>query len=133
MPSVAVGETFTWERTFTDEEVLAFARISGDTGAHHLIRDPEGRLLVHGLLVATIPTKIGGDVDFIARAMNFEFLRPVFTGDLVRCRATVTEAEPEQRRLRVGFDVVCVNQHSKEVLRLLATGIIRTGAPATGS
>jgi len=128
MARIAVGETFTWERTFTDEDVLAFARITGDAGTLHLTPDPEGRLRVHGLLVASIPTKIGGDLDFIARTMTFEFLRPVFTGDLVRCRATVTEAEPDRQRLRVGFDVVCHNQHGNEVLRLVAAGIILPGA-----
>ena len=68
------GDALTWSRTFTEKERLDFADLSGDKGAHHIQRDEEGRLLVHGLLTASIGTKIGGDFNFIAREMTNEFL-----------------------------------------------------------
>ncbi len=46
-------------------------------------------LIVHGLLTTTLPTKIGGDLNYIARQMVFEFLWPVFTGDTIRCEVTI--------------------------------------------
>ena len=49
--------------------------------------------MVQGLLTATLPTKVGGDWNYIAREMNFEFLRPVFTGDTIRCEVTITQLE----------------------------------------
>jgi acyl dehydratase len=87
---VQIGDTSSWERTFTIEDVQLFARISGDQGVHHMRPDKQGRILVHGLLTATLPTKLGGDLNFIAREMIFEFLRPVFTGDAIRCENTIT-------------------------------------------
>ena len=49
--------------------------------------------MVHGLFTASIGTKLGGDLDYIAREMVSEFLRPVFTGDTITCELTMTEVE----------------------------------------
>jgi len=54
------GQTFTWSRTYTAEEVRTFSQISGDKGEHHILPDEQGRLIVQGLLTATLPSKIGG-------------------------------------------------------------------------
>ena len=86
-----VGDTLSWERTFTEEDIRLFARFSGDEGEHHLEPDEKGRLMVHGLLTATLPTKLGGDMNFIARQLVFQFLRPVFSGDTVRCEVTLID------------------------------------------
>jgi hypothetical protein len=43
--------------------MTCFADVSRDRGIHHVKSDEDGRLLVHGLLTATIPTKLGGDID----------------------------------------------------------------------
>lgn len=40
---------FTWQRTFTEEEILQFSQLSGDKGRHQMERDEKGRLMVHGL------------------------------------------------------------------------------------
>src|SRR5437870_7179281 len=77
----AQGDVLAYERSFSVDEVRAFAAVSGDRGVHHVDLDARGRLLVHGLLTATIPTKLGGDVDYLAQEMTYRFHRPVFTGD----------------------------------------------------
>jgi acyl dehydratase len=81
--------------------------------------------MVHGLLTATVPTKIGGDLNFIAREMKFQFHRPVFAGDTVTCMVTVVEFEPADQYKNVRTDFVCRNQHGKEVMSGYAQGIIR--------
>lgn len=124
--TVEEGQRFSWQRTFTLEDVEAFARVSGDRGTHHLRPDEAGRIMVHGLLTATIPTKIGGDLDYIAREMTFEFLRPVFVGDTIRAEAVVTGAHPEAGHLAVAVDFECHNQDGKMVLAGSTRGIIRT-------
>lgn len=124
--AVEVGQTFSWQRTFTREDVEAFARLSGDRGTHHLQPDANGRIMVHGLLTATVPTKIGGDLDYIARVMTFEFLRPVFVGDTVRVDAVVTKVLPEAGQLSVAMDCECRNQDGKMVLAGSTHGIIRS-------
>src|SRR5205814_469728 len=64
-----VGDVLAWERTFSEEDVRLFGRLSGDEGVHHVAADEQGRLMVQGLLTATLPTKIGGDLNVIAREM----------------------------------------------------------------
>ena len=121
-----IGDVISWERTFTEEDVRAFARLSGDEGIHHLQADAHGRLMVHGLLTASLPTKVGGDLNLIAREMKFQFLRPVFVGDTIRCDVTLVVFEPGEDFNKVTSRIVCRNQQGKEVLTGEASGIIRT-------
>ena len=120
-----VGDVIVWERTFTEEDVRQFALVSGDQGEHHMQPDEQGQLIVHGLLTATLPTKIGGDLNYIARQMVFEFLRPVFTGDTIRCEVTITQLEKLENRTNIAATWVCCNQQGKEVLAGHAYGIIQ--------
>ena len=78
-----------------------------------------------GLLTATIPTKIGGDMNFIAREMKFQFYRPVFAGDTITCACTVVEFEPVERYTNVRTEFVCRNQDGKEVMTGQAFGVVR--------
>ena len=120
-----IGDTITWERTFTEDDIRLFNQVSGDEGRHHVTPDEQGRLMVHGLLTATVPTKIGGDMNFIAREMKFQFHRPVFTGDTITCVVTVVEFEPTEQYTSVRTDFVCRNQHGKDVMTGYAQGIVR--------
>ena len=101
------GETLSYERSFTTEDVERFAEVSRDEGAHHTTADEDGSLVVHGLLTATLPTKLGGDIDFLARTMEFEFHRPVYTGQTVRCELTLDEVTEREDRYDVAGTYVC--------------------------
>lgn len=120
-----IGDTLTWSRTFTGDEIRLFASLSGDEGVHHLVPDEHGRLMAHGLLTATLPTKIGGDLNFIAREITFQFLRPVFAGDTIECVVTLMELEPSDQLTRMSSKWVCRNQHGKDVMTGEARGVIR--------
>ena len=120
-----IGDTISWTRTFSEEDIRLFNRVSGDEGIHHVTPDEQGRLMVHGLLTATIPTKIGGDMNFIAREMKFQFYRPVFAGDTITCACTVVELDPMERYTNVRTEFVCRNQDDKEVMTGYATGVVR--------
>lgn len=126
--TLKVGDVFTWSRTFTDEETLQFAQLSGDMGRHHLERDEQGRVMVHGLFTASIGTKIGGDLNYIAREMNCEFIRPVFTGDTITCELTITDVVQMDGYKKVAMKSVYRNQHGKEVLIGTSHGIIKDEA-----
>ena len=121
---LTVGQRFTWIRTFTDEDVRQFAEVSGDRGAHHVQPGPDGRVMVQGLLTATLPTKIGGDLSFMAREMTFEFVRPVFSGDAVTTDVTILSVEPQGSRERASIEAVCRNQAGKEVLLAHIRGFV---------
>ncbi|MFL5804188.1 MAG: MaoC family dehydratase N-terminal domain-containing protein [Roseiflexaceae bacterium] len=120
-----VGEIISWHRTFTEDDVRRFSHVSGDAGAHHVRPDALGRLMVQGLLTATLPTKIGGDLNFIAREMTFRFHRPVFVGDTVQCDVTITALEPAEQTTRMSAQWVCRNQDGHEVMTGQAHGVIR--------
>ncbi len=121
-----VGDVTVWERTFAVEDVRLFGQISGDQGIHHVETDGQGRQMVQGLLTATLPTKIGGDMNYIARQMVFDFLRPVFTGDTIRCETTITHLEQVDGRTKMAAKFVCSNQDGKEVMTGQTHGIIRS-------
>ncbi len=55
--SLQVGDRITFERTFTAEDVKLFTKVSSDEGSHHMTPDEQGKLVVRGLLKATLPTK----------------------------------------------------------------------------
>ncbi|WP_410983590.1 MaoC family dehydratase [Bacillus cereus] len=123
--NIKVGDTLQYERTFTEEEVLEFADLTGDKGRHHMEYDEQGRLMVHGLLTASIGTKIGGDLHYIARELVSEFIRPVFTGDTITCDVTLTSMEQMEGYKKVSIESVYRNQNGKEVLIGSSYGIIR--------
>lgn len=119
------GEIITFERTFTMRDVELFTEISRDEGIHHLTPDEQGRLVIQGLLTATLPTKVGGDHNVLARNMNFEFLRPVFTGDTIICNVKIEKFErQENNRTAIMASFLCNNQHEKEVLSGNFSGVI---------
>ncbi|WP_425524891.1 enoyl-CoA hydratase [Paenibacillus dendritiformis] len=122
---IQINDVFRWERTFTKEDVLEFGRISGDQGRHHVEPDERGRLMVQGLLTASIGTKIGGDLNYIAREMVSEFIRPVFTGDTITCEISLTNLEQLEGFKKVELKSVYRNQQGKEVIRGSSHGIIR--------
>ncbi|KFN01871.1 enoyl-CoA hydratase [Bacillus clarus] len=120
-----IGEKITFERTFTKEDVVLFTKVSKDEGIHHVTPDEQGRFVVQGLLTSTLPTKVGGDYNVLARKMDFEFLRPVFSGDTIRCDVIIEQFElDEKSRTKITATFTCMNQHEKEVLKGSFSGII---------
>jgi 3-hydroxybutyryl-CoA dehydratase len=112
--SLKAGDVITFERTFTKEDVEWFSKVSGDEGVHHITPDEQWRLVIQGLLTATLPTKVGGDNNVLARTMNFEYLRPVFTGDTIICEVTIEKYEKQDHnRMAIFATFLCSNQNEK--------------------
>ena len=118
------GENYTVERTFTTADVRQFAAVSGDTQPRHTEPDEDGRLLVHGLLTATLPTTVGGDLAVLARSMSFEFVRPVYTGQTISCTWTHDDVEEHADRYELTVDVVCENERDEVVLTGSLFGLV---------
>jgi acyl dehydratase len=119
------GDVLGFERTFTPEEVRRFAQLSDDEQPRHLDSDDDDRLLVHGLPAATMPTKIGSDLEVFVRSMTFDFHRPVYTGETLTCEMELESvAECEDRYDLVGA-VACWNQSDQEALSGTVEGLIR--------
>lgn len=124
MATPSTGDVHTFERTFTREDVQQFASVSGDTQPQHTEPDEEGRLLVHGLLTATLPTKIGGDLRVLARSMDLTFRRPVYTGEPITCTWTNRAVEELSDRYDLVVDVECTDPDDEVVLRATIEGLI---------
>lgn len=127
--TIAVGNQVTFERTFSNAEVLSFGRITGDEGSQHTRPNPAGNLMVHGLLLAALPTKIGGELSFLARDLTFEFLRPVYTGDPIRCTVTVTRLEATEHGTRLSAAFECMDSQGRVVMRGTGNGSVRRPDP----
>ncbi len=120
---VKVGDYAELTRTFSDEDVRAFAHISGDSNPIHL--DDEyaagtrfGRRLVHGMLTAGLISAVLGTQlpgpGSIYLSQTLKFRAPVFIGDTITARVTV-KAVREDKPI-VTFKTVCLNQEGKKVL-----------------
>lgn len=118
------GQTRSFERTFTAEDVRQFAAVSGDEQPRHLEPDDEGRLMVHGLLTATMPTKIGGELEVLGRSMTFDFHRPVYTGETVVCTMEVADLTEREGRYELVTSVTCENEANETVLSGTVEGIV---------
>ena len=118
------GLRLEWSRTIIEEDVRKFSEISGDRGVHHVQPDAMGRLLVQGLLTATLPTKLGGDLNFIARTMSFEFLKPVYAGETLHCVGVVESAIAKSNRWKVRLSFSVTNQEGEIVLTGGCDGMI---------
>lgn len=105
--------------------MLNYSQRFRDEGIHHITPDEQGKVVVQGLLTATLPTKIGGDANVLARTMNFEFLKPVFTGDTILCEVTIDRyEEQDHNRMAIAASFLCTNQNKKQVLRGNFAGVI---------
>jgi acyl dehydratase len=123
------GDRMIWTRAFTEPEIAAFAELSGDKGRHHLEKDAQGRLMAHGLLTATLPTKLGGDLHYMARTMNFVFEKAVYAGDALSCEGVVESVIEQSTRLKVRFSFEIKNQRGERVLSGTSAGqILKTGS-----
>jgi acyl dehydratase len=81
--------------------------------------------MAHGLLTATLPTKLGGDMNYIARTMTFDFLKPVFSGDVLTCDGTVVSSAVQSARYKVRFSFEVRNQDGEVVLTGMTAGLIK--------
>ncbi len=93
-----VGDSFKTSRTFTDDDVILFAQLSRDYNPVHFdARFIKARKLsepiCHGLLVASLATEIGGQIGWLAAAMDLQFKSPVYIGETVTCSWIITAIE----------------------------------------
>lgn len=97
-----VGDSFRTSRTFTGDDVIRFAEISRDYNPVHFdARFAKARNLTepicHGLLAASLATEIGGQIGWLASAMNFRFKGPVYVGEKITCSWVITAIDQNGR------------------------------------
>jgi 3-hydroxybutyryl-CoA dehydratase len=97
-----VGDSFKISRTFTDDDVVNFAKISRDYNPVHFdARFAKARNfpvpVCHGLLAAGMVTEIGGQIGWLATVMNFRFKGPVYVGETITCNWVITDIDQKGR------------------------------------
>lgn len=127
-----VGQSITTVgRTITEADVVAFAALTGDwttihTDATYAARHPLGQRVAHGLLGLSIASALVTRWGLIEETVlafreigEWKFSLPIYLGDTIHVRATVSETKPV-RRLGGGlvtFKVELLNQDDKVVQR----------------
>ena len=96
------NDSFTYSRTFSQEETKDFGDITRDYNpVHYDLRWTEAKgfkgLICHGLIVGSMVCEFGGQVGWLATGMNFKFIKPVYFGDTITCTVTITKIENSGR------------------------------------
>ena len=121
---ISVGDTFTTFRTFTEQQVMDFARISRDYNPVHFDERFAKAMkfngkICHGLLVGGMLTEIGGQLGWLATEMDFKFQKPVYFGDTITLELTVIDID--ENGLATS-KVVFTNQDGAVVLEAMVKG-----------
>jgi 3-hydroxybutyryl-CoA dehydratase len=118
-----VGDAATRTKTITDEDIRAFAELSGDRNPVHL--DDEyaaatrfGRRIAHGMLAAslvsaTLANELPGRGS-VYLSQTLRFVAPVFPGDTVTARVEVTKVREDKPV--VTLETVCTNERGEKLI-----------------
>ncbi len=119
-----VGMQASRTKTFTDDDVRTFARISGDSNPIHLDEEYAattrfGKRIVHGMLTASLISAIIADdlpgAGTIYLGQDLKFTAPVFLGDTITTTVTITKVREDKNI--VTLETVCANQNGETVIK----------------
>ena len=119
---LVVGKTAEYSKQVSDDDVMSFARITGDFNAVHVDETAAkktrfGGRIAHGMLSAgLVSAAIANDLPgagSIYLAQTMRFTAPVRINDTITVALTVTELLSKNR---VKLSTVCRNQNGETVL-----------------
>ena len=125
------GDTASLSKTISDADIRAFADATGDRNPRHIDeefakRTRFGRRIAHGMLGASlisavIASEMPGQGS-IYLGQTLQFVAPVFLGDTVTARVTVSAVREDKPILKL--ETVCTNQRNEVVIKGEATVLI---------
>lgn len=125
------GDTASLSKTISDADIRAFADATGDRNPLHIDeefakRTRFGRRIAHGMLGASlisavIASEMPGQGS-IYLGQTLQFVAPVFLGDTVTARVTVSAVREDKPILKL--ETVCTNQRNEVVIKGEATVLI---------
>jgi 3-hydroxybutyryl-CoA dehydratase len=122
---VAVGDRVSFTKTVTEQDVVDFARVTGDDQPLHL--DPDfgrrtrfGKRIAHGMLSAgfisaALGTRLAPGWVVVYLQQQLRFRLPVAIGDTISANVEVKEVDAEKRILTLQTD--CVSQDGATVVQ----------------
>ena len=123
---ISPGETFSFSREFSREEVSAFGELTRDYNPVHYDeafaeQKGFGGPIAHGLLAGSMICEIGGQLGWLATGMEFAFKKPVHPGDVITCELTVDSVDANHfARAHARF----TNQDGVEVMAATLEGYL---------
>lgn len=108
MKKPQIDDIFKYDFKFKDEDVLAYAKISGDVNPIHISESYSketifGRCIVHGYFSISIFSKVYGTELYpdghILISQNSKYIKPIFTGIEYTAIFTVKQLFPEKNRV----------------------------------
>lgn len=118
-----VGDKAVLRKTFFEEDVEEFARVSGDSNPAHMDENYAKTTqfktrIVHGMLAASLFSALLGTdlpgVGTIYTGQTLKFTRPVHFGEEITASVTVKELNAE--RNRAVFECLAVNPQGEPVI-----------------
>lgn len=118
----------TFGRTITEADIVLHAGQTGDFFPHHMdaewVKTQEFKeRIAHGTLILSIGIGMtANEINPVAFSYGYDrirFIRPVFIGDTITVKATISEKRDYAKRPDHGYvieDVEIFNQHGKIVL-----------------
>lgn len=112
--SIQVGDSYTFERHISADDVQRFAEVSGDDNPIHV--DPEyaattqfGKPIVHGVFLLAVVSKVLGR-DYpghgaVAVSISSKFLRPVPVGSDITVEVKIAEKIEARKQVRARITV----------------------------
>jgi 3-hydroxybutyryl-CoA dehydratase len=122
--SLRIGDAAEYSKTITDEDVRAFADVTGDHNPVHLDEEYASRTrfkrrVAHGMLTASLissvlANKLPGE-GTIYLSQSLKFVAPVYLDDTVTVRVTVTAVREEKPIATL--ETVCLNQRGEMLVK----------------
>ena len=123
-----IGMTDSMTKSFTEKDVLQFAKISADMNPLHIDEEAAknglfGKRVAHGILVsglisAVLGTKLPGE-GTIYLGQELRFRKPVFLDDVITAKVEVVELI-EEKSMAI-LNTTCINQNGETVITGKAT------------
>ena len=126
-----VGDSASVTRTITQADIENFAELSGDRNAIHLDQEYAtqtrfGGRIAHGLLTSSLISAVIGNqppgLGSIYLGQTLQFTAPVFPGDTIVAKATVTSIREDKPIVKL--ETICTNQRNEVVIKGEATVLV---------
>ena len=128
-----VGDTYNYTKHVSENDDLAFADVTGDYSKMHTDEEFMNRTryktrIAHGVLsvaigstaATLIQVQAGGDMPSVAAGFDrLRFIKPVFLGDTLTAKYTITEVDEDNLKTIAKLEVF--NQHGEIVTAALHT------------
>jgi 3-hydroxybutyryl-CoA dehydratase len=132
--NLKVGDAAETHKTIGDEDVRAFAALTGDRNPVHLDEEYAastrfGRRIAHGMLGASLISAVlanelpGRGTVYLSQTLRFT--APVFLGDTVTARVVVKAVRADKPV--VTLETVCTNQRGERVVEGEAVVLVPKG------